>query len=141
MKTAPGMVWIWHWFPSIPTYPLFLFAVPIVPLWIVKKEAKEMLEIKGTKAAIGGLTPDNQHFESHALSLQEGDTLYLFTDGYADQFNPADKKLMTKRFKELLLTIRDLSMQEQEKHLKDFILDWKKDTEQTDDILVMGIRI
>jgi serine phosphatase RsbU (regulator of sigma subunit) len=73
--------------------------------------------------------------------LKEGDTLYFFTDGYADQFNPADKKLMTKRFKELLLTIQELSMQQQEKHLKDFILNWKKDTEQTDDILVMGISI
>jgi hypothetical protein len=48
---------------------------------------------------------------------------------------------MTKRFKELLLTIQELTMQQQEKHLKDFILNWKKDTEQTDDILVMGISI
>ena len=119
----------------------FTFCGANRPLWIFPKATKEIIEIKGTKAAIGGLTPDNQTFESHTLRLKEGDTLYFFTDGYADQFNPADKKLMTKRFKELLLTIQELSMQQQEKHLKDFILDWKKDTEQTDDILVMGISI
>lgn len=112
------------------------------PLWIIRKEMSEVEAIRGTPTAIGGLTEDSQHFETHTLKLQQGDTIYLFSDGYADTFSGiSGKKLMTKKFKQILLNIQNQSMQEQEKHLNNFIENWKDGTEQVDDILVIGIRV
>ena len=111
------------------------------PLWIIRNGKEEIEETKATKKAIGGLTEDDQHFESHELKLQQGDTFYLFSDGYSDQFNSKDKKLMTKKFKEILLSIQNKSMEEQKEFLNTFIEDWKQNTEQTDDILVIGVRV
>ncbi|MBI4947883.1 MAG: SpoIIE family protein phosphatase [Bacteroidetes bacterium] len=112
------------------------------PLWIIRKGKKKVEEIKATKTAIGGFTEDSQHFDSHEIKLQQGDTFYLSTDGYADTFSGKDgKKLMTKRFKEVLLSIQGKSMVEQKKHLDDFVEKWKAGTEQIDDILVIGVRL
>lgn len=112
------------------------------PFWLIRNEEKEIEEIKGTKKAIGGLTDDNQHFDSHEIILKKGDTFYISTDGFADQFGGQyGKKLMTKKFKDVLIEIQDKSMQEQEKHLNDYIENWKSGIEQVDDILVIGIRI
>lgn len=112
------------------------------PLWIVRKEQETLEEIKATRMAIGGLTKDEQNFESHELKLQVGDTFYMCTDGYADQFNGSSgKKLMTKKFKELLLAIRHKEMYEQKIYLDSFIENWKAGEEQVDDILVIGIRL
>ncbi len=112
------------------------------PLWIIRKGIEEVEEIKATKKAIGGYTDDTQDFESHEIKLQKGDIFYLFTDGYADQFSGRDgKKLMTKKFKEILLTIQDKTMKEQELFLSDFIENWKSGAEQVDDILIIGVRV
>jgi serine phosphatase RsbU (regulator of sigma subunit) len=119
------------------------------PLWLIRNSAPsemaenkyELIEYKATKAAIGGLTEDNQIFQLNEIELQKGDTIYLSSDGFADQFSPADKKLMTKRFKEILLSIQHLSMSEQEKYLDKFITDWRGNMEQTDDVLVIGVRV
>lgn len=111
------------------------------PIWIIRKETKEVQEIKATKTAIGGLTPNDQVFDQHEITLQPGDTIYLTSDGYADQFSPEDKKLMTRKFKEVLLSICDKPMQEQEKYLREFHESWKGMMEQTDDILVIGLRL
>ncbi|HET6991746.1 MAG TPA: 7TM diverse intracellular signaling domain-containing protein, partial [Bacteroidia bacterium] len=74
------------------------------PIWIIRKSQQAIEEIKATKKAIGGLTEDNQHFETHEIKLQHGDTFYIFSDGYADTFNGEQgKKLTTKKFKEILL--------------------------------------
>ncbi|HEY0029392.1 MAG TPA: SpoIIE family protein phosphatase [Bacteroidia bacterium] len=112
------------------------------PLWIIRKGQTEVEEIKGTKKAIGGLTEDDQHFLSHEIQLQKGDTFYISTDGYADQFGgPSGKKLMTKKFKQILLEIQEKSMSEQKDYLEQFVEDWKSDKEQVDDILVIGVRL
>ncbi|MCE3278283.1 MAG: Response regulator containing a CheY-like receiver domain and a domain protein [Bacteroidetes bacterium] len=111
------------------------------PLWLIRKNVREITEIKATKTAIGGLTSDDQTFESNMLKLSEGDTIYLFTDGYSDQFSSDDKKLMTKRFKEALLSSQHMTMEEQKIFLDKYIMDWKGTMEQTDDILVIGIRV
>lgn len=112
------------------------------PLWIIRNGQSSVEEIQATKKAIGGFTDDNQHFNNHKIQLQKGDTFYIFTDGYADQFGgDRGKKLMTKNFKEILLGIQDKSMPEQKKHLDGFIEKWKGETEQVDDILVIGIRL
>lgn len=112
------------------------------PLWVIRHGQNRVEEIKGTKCAIGGYTEASQHFGSHEINLQQGDTIYIFTDGYADQFNgETEKKIMTKNFKNILLDIRSKTMQEQEKLLDDFVDNWKSGTEQVDDILVIGIRL
>ncbi|MCX6253695.1 MAG: SpoIIE family protein phosphatase [Bacteroidia bacterium] len=111
------------------------------PIWLIRKGQIEVEETKATKKAIGGLTEDEQHFDTHELNLKQGDTFYIFTDGYVDQFNDKNKKLLTKKFKEILLVIQDKSMQEQEEYLDDFIENWKADTDQVDDILVIGVRL
>lgn len=112
------------------------------PIWIIRSGQTEVEEIKATKKAIGGFTENNQHFDTHEIKLQKGDTFYLSTDGYADTFGgKTNKKLTTKKFKEILLSIQDKTMPEQEKHLDNFIEDWKSGTEQVDDILVIGVRV
>ena len=116
------------------------------PIWIIRASTdsttkEEVEEIKATKKAIGGFTPDAQQFDLHELQLNTGDTFYLFTDGYADQFGHTGKKLMTKKFRELLVSIQHLSMPEQEKYLDNFIENWKQDVEQVDDILMIGVRV
>ena len=73
---------------------------------------------------------------------QKNDTIYIFTDGYADQFGGENgKKLMTAKFKEMLLSIQDLNMRRQETFLKDFFDKWKGYNEQVDDVLVIGVRV
>jgi len=112
------------------------------PLWIIRNGQTTVEEIKGTKKAIGGFTEKDQQFDTHWVKLKEGDTFYLTTDGYGDTFGGKEKKkLMTKRFKELLTRIQDKTMQAQEKYLDDFIENWKDGTEQIDDILVIGVRL
>lgn len=112
------------------------------PVWIIRKGASAIEETKATKKAIGGLTPDDQHFITHEFQLQPGDTFYIFSDGFADTFGGAtNKKLTTKKFRELLLKIQDYGMREQENYLNDFIEEWKAGTEQVDDILVIGVRM
>jgi serine phosphatase RsbU (regulator of sigma subunit) len=112
------------------------------PLWIIRHGQTEIEEIKGTKKAIGGLnTTHSSNFESHEIKLQQGDTFYIFTDGFADQFGGEnEKKLTTKKFKRLLLSLQDKTMSQQEKSINNFIEDWKAETEQTDDILLIGVR-
>src|ERR1017187_9289474 len=71
------------------------------PLWIV--QGKELTEIKADKQPIGK-SEDRHPFTTHILPLTAGQTFYLITDGYADQFSDNDKKLMKKKFKEILLS-------------------------------------
>lgn len=112
------------------------------PLWIIRNGQTELEEIKATKNAIGGLTEDDQHFETHEIILQKGDTFYIFTDGYADQFSGQNgKKLYTKKFKEILVNIQSKTMQEQETYLDNFIENWKAGKPQVDDILVIGVQL
>jgi serine phosphatase RsbU (regulator of sigma subunit)/tetratricopeptide (TPR) repeat protein len=111
------------------------------PLWIVRNGKNEIEETKATKTAIGGFTDDKQIFTKHSFELKKGDTIYIFSDGYADQFSPNDKKLMTKKFKENIYAIQDKTMIEQKEFLNTFIDSWKGNMEQTDDILVIGVRV
>jgi len=95
-----------------------------------------------TKAAIGGLTSHDQVFEKHVLTLEANDSLYIFTDGYADQFGgPKGKKMTTKRFKELLLSLQDKTIAEQGRAVADYFTFWAGKNEQVDDVLVIGIKV
>lgn len=123
------------------------------PLWIIRKIDngellidKEMLphliETKGDKFAIGGWQSETERkFTNHKISLSKGECIYISSDGYADQFSDIDKKLMTSRFKELLISVQQKPMTEQEIFLSDFIEKWRGVREQIDDILVIGVRI
>lgn len=104
----------------------------------------ELQEIKGDRLAIGGLPPKQQQgsYTTHTFSLQEDATYYIFSDGYQDQFGgPEGRKFLYKRFKELLLEISPLPMEQQRKQLRRKLNDWmQKEPMQTDDILVIGFR-
>ena len=101
----------------------------------------EILETKADKQPVGFHTEEQKPFTHHEIKLEKGDTIYLFSDGYPDQFGgPKDKKFMMKNFKKLLLSIQDKTMNEQKEILETTMAEWKGDTEQVDDILVMGVR-
>jgi serine phosphatase RsbU (regulator of sigma subunit) len=98
-------------------------------------------ELKGNKSTLGGLKEGEKKFEETRINYKEDDVIYLFTDGYTDQFGgESDKKFMIKQFREVLIKIHKLSMNEQKVKLDTTIEAWKKNDSQTDDILVIGIR-
>ena len=110
------------------------------PLWIVRDS--ELIVVKGDKQPVGIYGKDIEPFTNHNIELQNGDTFYLFSDGYQDQFGgDKGKKFKSKQFKELLLSIQDQSMQEQKIIIDKSFLNWKGKQDQVDDILVIGIRV
>src|ERR1041384_4508122 len=114
------------------------------PLWIIR--GKELLELKPDKQPVGKFFGEKP-FTTHPIELKKEDIIYLFTDGYADQFggstvfNTDGKKFMNKKFKELLLSVRDKSMQEQKPVIHAAFEQWKGKLEQVDDVCVIGIKI
>ncbi len=110
------------------------------PMWIVRNE--RVIEHKPTKAAIGGLTDLDQEFQNYTVKLEKGDAVYIFTDGYADQFGgEKGKKLMTSSLKKLFVSVQHLPMSAQEAYLLQYYNEWKGDREQIDDVLIIGIRV
>jgi serine phosphatase RsbU (regulator of sigma subunit)/tetratricopeptide (TPR) repeat protein len=126
---------------SIDTKKMLLeFSGANRPLYYIRNGI--MCEVPATKSAIGGLTPEDHVFVHEEIELKKGDVIYLFTDGYADQFGGTEgKKFMTRRFKDMLLDISSKPMAEQQQILETTLAAWKKDREQVDDILVIGIKI
>lgn len=110
-------------------------------LWLVRN--RELLIFKHDRSPIGGLQiTREQNFNTHTIQLEKNDTVYIFSDGYADQFGgPNGKKMMTKLFKETLLSIQDLKMEEQKNYLQHYFENWKGRHEQVDDVLVIGVRV
>ncbi len=89
-----------------------------------------------------GKYPMMKSFSKEIIKLKKNDTLYMFSDGFADQFGgKLGKRLMIRRFRELLLRIQEKNMQEQKIILEAYLNKWKNTYEQTDDIIVMGIKI
>ncbi|CAN5227374.1 hypothetical protein BH09BAC5_BH09BAC5_01370 [soil metagenome] len=116
------------------------------PLWIIRKneETKSSVleEVKGDKQPIGIYSGPAKLFTNHAIKIHKGDILYIATDGYADQMGGVSgKKFRYKNFKELLVSMVDFPMAKQEAKLTQIILEWKGINDQTDDILVVGIRV
>jgi ligand-binding sensor domain-containing protein/serine phosphatase RsbU (regulator of sigma subunit) len=104
---------------------------------------KEILQIKGNKFPIGlTISGHVQRFNNHKIELQKGDTIYMFSDGFADQIGGSKgEKLMYFRFRELLLQCSNEAFSTQCKILDTSIEHWKGNHQQTDDILVMGFKI
>lgn len=127
-----------------PKLKVLEFAGAFNPLYIVRDNS--ITEIKGDRFSVGlnqlDLPIPDQPFNDHVVPLKDGDIIYIFTDGYADQFGgPDGKKYKYRRFRHLLLALHQLPMERQVEFLRRSIMDWKGDLDQVDDILVMGIRI
>lgn len=103
----------------------------------------EQLHIyKADKMPIGTGFYEQKSFTNHDITLQQNDIIYLFSDGYPDQFGgERGKKFLTKRFRQLLMDVHHLPMAEQKQQLDETLDKWMGAEEQVDDILVMGIRV
>lgn len=124
----------------------FQFAGSMNPLYYVHKG--ELIEIKGDKLPLGNLKIGEQKkFTNHSLALEKGDTLYIFSDGYADQFGgdlssgSGGKKFKYRQMKDVIMRIQHLGMEEQGAYLDKTIVDWMGELDQIDDILVIGTRL
>jgi ligand-binding sensor domain-containing protein/serine phosphatase RsbU (regulator of sigma subunit) len=119
------------------------FAGAFNPLYLVRDNT--ITEIKGDRCSVGLNHEENvleNKFSNNVIQLREGDIIYIFTDGFADQFGgPEGKKYKYRRFRHLLLALHQLPMNRQVEFLRRSIMDWKGELDQVDDILVMGIRI
>ena len=110
------------------------------PAYVVRNKSLETL--KANKQAIGNMNDTVLPFDNVTTQLHEGDCVYLFTDGYADQFGgPKGKKLMRKQFEEVLIANSEKTMHEQRQALENTYNNWKGDLEQVDDVCVIGIRV
>ncbi|HOK99872.1 MAG: tetratricopeptide repeat protein [Bacteroidales bacterium] len=110
------------------------------PLVVVRGD--ELIELKADKMPIGVYEKMDQPFTEKVLDILPGDMLYTYSDGYQDQFGgPEGKKFMSKRFKDLLLSVAHLPAKEQHERIEQAFIDWKGDGPQVDDVLVMGMRI
>jgi serine phosphatase RsbU (regulator of sigma subunit) len=109
----------------------------------VKLSNEHLLEILPDKQPIGYQEDKmNDPFTKNIIQLHSGDTVFITSDGYTDQFGgDRNKKFTSKRFRELIASLVDLPLAEQQRILDYTIEDWKKDESQTDDICLMGIRI
>ena len=107
----------------------------------MKGKTHTLYEVKGNKMPIA-IYEKMDEFTNHEIKLKKGDLLYMFSDGYADQFGgPKSKKFKYKPFKELILNIAGQPMKEQEKILDKTFVEWKGDLEQIDDICIVGLQI
>lgn len=101
----------------------------------------QLNEMKGDKMPVG-IHERQEPFNAQIIKLKKGDSLYLFTDGYIDQFGDTSKKKFNKtNFKNMILSIQHLSFSEQQKYISNIFEDWKKNVEQIDDVTVIGIKI
>jgi len=111
------------------------------PLWIAKSDEDELAEIKGDKQPIGKYDKIKE-FSTHKVNLSKGDLVFVFTDGFADQFGgPRGKKFKYKTFKNLLIQNKAMGVEKQLAIYNKAFEDWKGDVEQLDDVCVIGVRI
>ncbi|MBI4647915.1 MAG: SpoIIE family protein phosphatase, partial [Bacteroidia bacterium] len=102
----------------------------------------ELLIVKGFAKSIGDFGSPNKLFPDYNLKLSQGDTVYIFSDGFIDQAGgQKKKKYMSKRFRKFLLSIQELDMYHQYHALEQELKAWQGDNEQTDDIVVIGVRM
>ncbi len=126
------------------------------PLYIVRPNGSEapkndrqlvgvthtLYEIKADKMPIGISSSEDDHFTTHTFNYMEGDTVFLFSDGYADQFGgPNDKKFKYTVFKQIIIDNINRPLEELKDMLDKKHVEWKANNEQTDDIIVIGIRL
>lgn len=109
------------------------------PLWIVRNN--ELIEYKADKQPIGKYA-GRKPFANHVIQLKKDDTIFLFSDGYADQFGGDNgKKLKTSNLKKILCSIQEVDMEKQLEFIKMNFERWRGDLEQVDDVCIMGIKV
>ncbi len=109
------------------------------PLYLIR--SGELIEYKADRMPIG-FFPKKRDFTAQTIQMKKNDVIYLFSDGFHDQFGgPNSKKYTTKQFKNTLTLLSDFSMDEQHSRLKEVLINWQGGNEQIDDILIIGIRI
>jgi len=109
------------------------------PLWIVRKG--EIIETKANKQPIGKFDKQTG-YTTHTFDLEAGDSIYIFSDGYVDQFGgEKGKKFKAKAFRNLLLSIQEKPMEEQKVIIDDAFEAWRGSLEQIDDVCVIGVRV
>ena len=111
------------------------------PLYLIRDN--DFIQIKGDKYTVGTYTKKKEYrYQNHEINLQEGDTIYIFTDGFADQFGGEEgKKFKYKRFRQLLLDNHKKEMNIQKEIIQEILEKWKGEYEQVDDILLIGMHI
>jgi len=110
------------------------------PLYIVR--GNELIQYKADKFPVGMFIGEKQKFTNHRIQLQKGDTIYIFSDGYADQFGgPRGKKFMAGNFRQLLSDVSKMPIEKQKTLLNQTIEEWRGNLEQVDDILIIGVKI
>jgi serine phosphatase RsbU (regulator of sigma subunit) len=108
--------------------------------YVIRNE--RLVQLKGDRFAIGSNQAYKQSYTNQTFDLKEGDVIYLFSDGYADQFGgPKNKKYLIKSFREKLLSISTYDMETQEQMLQEELASWQGSNDQVDDILVIGFKI
>ena len=109
------------------------------PLWIIREG--EIIETKANKQPIGKFE-NAKPFETHTFEVQKGDSIYMFSDGFVDQFGGVKgKKLKPKGLRDLLLGIHTKAMDEQYVIIDEAFETWKGSFEQVDDVCVIGVRV
>lgn len=110
------------------------------PIWVIRNN--ELIEIKAEKMPIGKHDNDSTPFVGGEFEIQKGDVIYSITDGFQDQFGgEKGKKFKVKPFKDYLISIAHLPMQEQREKLYKTFSKWKGEEEQVDDVCVIGVRV
>ncbi|MBL0329087.1 MAG: tetratricopeptide repeat protein [Bacteroidetes bacterium] len=108
------------------------------PLWIIRNN--ECMEWGANKQPIGKFE-NQEKFTTHNVDLLQGDTIYIFTDGFIDQFGgEKGKKFKAKALKELLLNVQHKTMEEQQILIQNAFEKWKENVEQIDDVCLIGVR-
>jgi sigma-B regulation protein RsbU (phosphoserine phosphatase) len=110
------------------------------PLYLFRNN--ELMEIKGSNAPIGSYGHNiDKKFAEHIVKIKKDDTMYMFSDGLQDQFGGLDgKKFMIKRFRDLLQKVHNFSMTEQKDIIEKEMSGWQQSYEQTDDMLLIGVK-
>ena len=111
------------------------------PLWIIRNGNNSIEEIIADKQPIG-MYATIKPFTNHIVQLKKGDSIYIFSDGFADQFGgPNGKKYKSAQLKNFLLSIQDVDMDAQHNLLLQEFKNWKGNFEQIDDVCIMGVKI
>ena len=109
------------------------------PLYIVRNN--KLIQTRGNRMPVA-IHVKMDDFTKYDIPIETGDSLYMFSDGYADQFGgPKGKKFKNKKFKQLLVDIQDENMITQKEILNKTITEWRGELEQIDDIVVLGFKV
>lgn len=114
------------------------------PVWVIRRQngTSELINLVPDKMPVGKHDKDKIPFTLQKFDLQKGDTVYLFTDGYTDQFGgPQGKKFKHKQLEDILKASAHLDLHQQKNKIEEAFENWKGELEQVDDVLIVGVRI